>query len=109
MHTPKDQSGSTCPWLAKMAALSSLAVFWRCAMSMRSATGLAATSSNASNATVRSAAQGKDNISSASVCPIPMPLYALQHGYNFRCTPIPSNTSSADLDEVYEEMEAVLS
>lgn len=42
-------------WLARMALLSSLAVFWRCEMSSRSAMGAAVASSKASSATVRSA------------------------------------------------------
>lgn len=43
-----------------MAALSSLAVFCRCATSMRSPTGLDLASSNASRATVRSGKQEKE-------------------------------------------------
>ena len=47
-------------WLSRMAALSSLAVFCRCATSIRSATGQLRASSNASSATVRSARRTMD-------------------------------------------------
>jgi len=52
---PPKQRRHTWHWLSRMAALSSLAVFCRCATSIRSATGQLRASSNASSATVRSA------------------------------------------------------
>ena len=57
---------STWLWLSKMAALSSLAVFCLCTRSIRSATGLVLTSSNANRATVRSATQERPQM--ASLC-----------------------------------------
>lgn len=52
-------------WLLRIAALSSLAVFWRCEMSMRSATGLLRVSSKARSAIVRSAIAVSIQIASA--------------------------------------------